>query len=172
LVNSVKILLEGRPGIGKSTVARSLIGVLERRSVPVSGFTTEEIRQGRLRVGFRVEAVSGESAVLAHIDLAGPPRVGKYGVDLETFERVALPSITDPAGVVVIDELGKMELASERFQMAVSALFDADLPIVATVHAFAHPFTDELKRGPGIQTIRISQQNRDKMPKELASLVG
>ena len=138
----------------------------------MSGFTTEEIREGRRRVGFRVESASGDRAVLAHVDLPGPPRVGKYGVDLPAFERVALPAITDPDGVVLIDELGKMELASEPFRRTVSALFDRDLPIVATVHAFPHPFTDGLKQRPGIRRVRISLANRDALPEELADLMA
>jgi nucleoside-triphosphatase len=117
-----------------------------------------------------VESVAGISAILAHVDLPGPPRVGKYGVDIEAFERVALPSISEPAGVVVIDELGKMELASEAFRSAVSALFDGDLPIIATAHAFAHPFTDALKRRRGIRLMRITVHNRDALPEELAAL--
>src|SRR5919108_2418388 len=123
------ILLEARPGAGKTTVARRLVKLLESRGISVSGFTTEEIREGRRRVGFLVESASGDRAVLAHVDLPGPPRVGKYGVDLPAFERVALPAITDPDGVVLIDELGKMELASEPFRRTVSAPFDRHPPI-------------------------------------------
>jgi nucleoside-triphosphatase len=171
-VNPRKILLEGRPGSGKTTVARDLVAILTARGVAVSGFTTEEIREGGRRLGFQVESVFGPRAVLAHIDLPGPPRVGKYGVDLGSFERVALPSIAAPTGVVVIDELGKMELASGEFQRAVAALFDTDLRIVATVHAFAHPLTDALKRRPGVKIIRISPQTRERLPQELAASVA
>ena len=170
-MSAPRILLEARPGTGKTTVARRLVRALEERGVEVSGFTTEEIREARRRVGFRVEAVSGESATLAHVDLSGPPRVGKYGVDLQAFERIALPAVENPAGVVVIDELGKMELASEWFTRAVSHLFDGDRPIVATVHAFAHPFTDALKRRKGIRVIGVSATNRDALPDELADLL-
>lgn len=166
-----RILLEGRPGSGKTTVARKLLDELRARGVSVSGFTTREIREGGRRLGFDVESAEGERGVLAHVDLPGPPRVGKYGVDLASFERVALPSITAPAGVVVIDELGKMELASQEFRRAVSALFERDRPIVATVHAFSHPFTDELKRRPDVETIRISERNRETLSWELAGLV-
>jgi nucleoside-triphosphatase len=167
-----RILLEARPGAGKTTVARRLVRVLHDRGLSVSGFTTEEIREGRRRIGFRVESVSGKSAVLAHVDLPGPPRVGKYGVDLPAFERVALPSMDDRAAVIVIDELGKMELASDQFTEAVSALFDRDLPIVATVHTFTHPFTDALKKRREIRVIRISLQNRDALPEQLAEMVA
>src|SRR5919108_670065 len=125
------ILLEARPGAGKTTVARRLVKLLEGRGISVSGFTTEEIREGRRRVGFRVESASGDRAVLAHVDLPGPPRVGRYGVDLEAFERLALPALEPQEdGVAIVDELGKMELASAGFRDAVVALFDSDLPLV------------------------------------------
>jgi nucleoside-triphosphatase len=138
--------------------------------VPLAGFFTEEIRERRARVGFRIETFAGGRGVLAHVDLPGPPRVGKYGVDLEAFERLALPALEPPAtGATVIDELGKMELASARFRDAVSALLDAEVPLVATVHAFRHPFTDELKRRPGVELVRLTRANRDELPDALAA---
>jgi nucleoside-triphosphatase len=116
-----RLLLEGRPGIGKTTVARRLLTLLQEAGVPVAGFTTGELRTGGRREGFVVEAVSGAREVMAHVDLPGPPRVGRYGVDLAAFERVALSALGDPGlgGVVVVDELGKMELASAAFRAAV-----------------------------------------------------
>ena len=138
--------------------------------MPLGGFFTEEIRERRARVGFQIETFVGERGVLAHVDLPGPPRVGKYGVDLEAFERLALPALEPPAtGATVIDELGKMELASARFRDAVSALLDAEVPLVATVHAFRHPFTDELKRRPGVELVRLTRANRDELPDALAA---
>jgi nucleoside-triphosphatase len=120
-----RLLLEGRPGIGKTTVTRRLLQLLREAGVPVGGFTTGELRTGGRRDGFVVEAVSGAREVLAHVDLPGPPRVGRYGVDLAAFERVALPALRKPrtGGVVVVDELGKMELASAAFRAAVVDLF-------------------------------------------------
>jgi nucleoside-triphosphatase len=165
----VKILLEGRPGIGKTTVARSLVDLLRRGDVRVVGFTTEEMRAGGRRVGFAIETVDGHRAVLAHVDLTGPPRVSRYGVDLDAFERIALPALdAGPAQVVVIDELGKMELASEPFGAAVSRLFDMQVAVVATVQLAAHPLTDALKRREDVETIRVRERNRDELPGALA----
>lgn len=168
----MKVLVEARPGAGKTTAAIRLAERLRGAGLPLAGFVTEEIREGRARVGFRIETFAGDREVLAHVDLPGPPRVGKYGVDLEAFERLALPSLVAPAGgVTVVDELGKMELASARFRDAVTGLLDADAPLVATVHAFGHPFTDELKRRPTVELVRLTRANRDELPDALAARV-
>jgi nucleoside-triphosphatase len=103
---------------------------------------------------------------LAHVSFRGPPRVGRSGVDLEAFERVALPSLR--GDVVLIDELGKMELFSERFREAVLELFDSSAAIAATVHTARHPFTDALKRRPDVEVVRLTAATRDELPEELA----
>ncbi len=165
---TTRLLVEGRPGVGKTTAALRLVGILHQRGIPVCGFTTEEIRDGGRRAGFAVTAVDGHHAVLAHVNLDGPPRVGRYGVDLEAFEQVALPALDDPGagGVIVIDELGKMELASAAFRDAVQRLLHTDRSVVATVQVHPHPFTDTLKRQ--IQVVRLDTSNRDLLPTELA----
>jgi nucleoside-triphosphatase len=122
-----------------------------------------------------VEAVSGAREVLAHVDLPGPPRVGRYGVDLAAFERVALPALGDsgPGGVVVVDELGKMELVSAAFRAAVVDLLGRDVAVVATVHQARDRFTDALRRRPDIRVIRVTEATRDALSQQLMEyLVG
>jgi nucleoside-triphosphatase len=171
-----RLLLEGRPGIGKTTVARRLLTLLQEAGVPVAGFTTGELRTGGRREGFVVEAVSGAREVLAHIGLLGPPRVGRYGVDLAALERVALPALGEPGRggvVVVVDELGRMELASAAFRAAVVELLGRDVAVVATVQGARHRFTDALKRRPDIRVIRVTEATRDALPERLMErLVG
>jgi nucleoside-triphosphatase len=143
--------------------------------VPVAGFVTGERREHGRRVGFVVETLPGGAhAVLAHVDLRGPPRVGKYGVDLAAFEQLALPALAVPPdeSVVLIDELGKMELASEAFRDAVSRLLEQPVAVVATVHAARHAFTDDLKRRPDIELLRVTPGNRDELPARLAARLG
>jgi nucleoside-triphosphatase len=164
-----RLLVEARPGAGKTTAFRRLAELLRESGTPVTGFTTEELRERGRRVGFSVESLDGERETLAHVDLPGPPRVGRYGVDLEAFERVALPALRVPrGGVALIDELGKMELASENFRVAVEELFDVSVPLAATLQVARHPFTDALRRRPGVEVIRLTAGNRDALPAELA----
>jgi nucleoside-triphosphatase len=160
-VQSTRILLEGRPGTGKTTLARGIVAGLRERDIPVTGFTTEEIREAGTRVGFAIETIEGERGMLAHVDFAGPPRVGKYGVDLDALERLAIPALQTSDELVVIDELGKMELASEPFRAAVDELLASAASLVATVHVFGHPFTDALKARPDVELLQVTSANRD-----------
>lgn len=123
-------------------------------------------------MGFDVEALDGARATLAGVSLSGPPRVGRYGVDLEAFERVALPALRAERGVVLIDELGKMELFSQPFREAVLRLLDSPVALAATVHTARHPFTEALKRRPDVELIRLKAAERDELPRRLAELLS
>ncbi|MDQ8707103.1 nucleoside-triphosphatase [Streptomyces sp. LHD-70] len=168
-----RILLESRPGAGKTTALRRLAAMLPTHAV--TGFTTKEIRHSGARVGFALETLAGRREVLAHVDLPGPPRVGKYGVDLGVMERLALPSLRPTATeeatgrLVLIDELGRMELTCTAFRHAIDALFVAEIDVVATVHMHHDPFTDALKRRADIEVVQLTPANRDVLPGELAT---
>jgi nucleoside-triphosphatase len=164
-----RLLIEARPGAGKTTALGRLAQLLRDEGSSLTGFLTRELRERGRRVGFEIETLAGERGLLAHVDIKGQPRVSRYGVDIEQFERLALPALEPRSGdVVLIDELGKMELASGRFREAVIALFDGPAPVVATVHTARHPFTDELKRRPAVSTVRLTAANRDRLPREVA----
>ena len=161
-----RILLQGRPGIGKTTAIRGAVRDLRSEGVTISGFVTDEIRASGHRVGFAVTSFDGATAVMAHVDRPGPLRVGRYGLDLAAFESVALPALSPPwPGVVVIDELGPMELRSDSFITAVVGVFEEEqVPVLASVHAGRHPFTDLLiGRGDTI-VVDIRAENRDLIP--------
>ena len=160
-------LIEARPGAGKTTMLQRLAELLRQRGVTLAGFVTEEIREGGRRAGFSIETFAGERGTLAHQNLPGPPRVGRYGVALGDFERLALPALRVPADAILIDELGKMELASPAFRDVVADLVERDTPVVA-VHAFRHPFSDALKRRPDAEVVHLTRENRDRLPRLLA----
>lgn len=169
-----KLLLEGPPRIGKTTVVRRLIARLQQANLPVGGFTTRELRERGHRVGFLAEDINGGAAVIAHVDWTSGPAVGRYHVDVSAFEEVALPALQralEQGAVVVLDELGRMELASTAFVNAVHQLFSRDATLVATVHVVAHPVTDALKQRPDVQTVEVTRENRNELPRRLSESV-
>ena len=165
----LRLLLEGRPGSGKTTAAARLVELVRAGGMSVNGFLTRELREGGERVGFALETLDGRRGMLAHVGIAGGVRVGRYGVVLDDLERLGVPALSAEADLVVADELGKMELASEAFRDAVTALYERPVAVVATVHARAHPFTDDLKRRPSVTVRQLNRANRDELPTQIAS---
>ena len=157
------LLLTGAPGVGKSTVVRKVAEALARDGVAIGGFRTGEIRDGGRRVGFRVTTFDGREAVLAHIDLAGPQRVGRYGVDVAALDRIVAGALA-PDGLHLVDEIGPMECFSPRFKEAVRRLLDSDSTVVATIHRSTSGFVGEVKRRPHVDLWEVTRANRDAMP--------
>jgi nucleoside-triphosphatase len=168
-----KILLTGRPGVGKTTVIRKVVA----GGVPAAGgFLTEEIREGGRRMGFRVRDIhSGREAVLSHVDRGGRPRVGKYGVDVAAFNRVGVAALREAVGrpgCVIIDEIGKMELCSGAFREAVTAAMDADQAVLGTIAIHRRPFLDALRARADVTVMEVTPANRDELPARLIELLG
>jgi nucleoside-triphosphatase len=164
------LLLTGAPGSGKSTVMRGVAAALAGRNV--RGFFTAELREGGRRTGFAVESLAGARGTLARAGLASPHRVGRYGVDVLGFERVALPALAPGAAAYLVDEIGPMECFSGRFVAAVRALLAADARVVATVHRRAGGFAGELRSRPGAILLEVTPGNRDGLPSRVARWIG
>jgi nucleoside-triphosphatase len=161
------IFLTGKPGVGKTTIIRK---VLERLKVETAGFFTREIRRGGERVGFELVTLSGKKAILAHKQARSPFRVGKYRVNVEAFEQIALPELeraSRQASLVVIDELGRMELFSEKFQRCVQRTLDRAQLVLGVVQRRANPFTDAVKSRSDVLVIEVTETNRDRLPEEI-----
>lgn len=157
----MNLFLGGRPGVGKTTLLRQVARRLAGRRL--GGFFTQEMRSGKERVGFCVETWSGQAGVLAHVDFAAGPRVGRYRVDVDAFERIgvaALEAALEQAEFLLVDEIGKMELLSNRFREAILRALDAPQPLVATVLSKPHPFADALKRRPDVELLEVTPGNR------------
>ncbi len=169
---SKNILISGLPGSGKTTLIRKLADEL-REYDPV-GFYTEEIRAHGVRKGFRITSLDGKmTGVLAAVDITGPHRVGKYGVDLDGFEKfLGALNLLDPLPrLVIIDEIGKMECLSGRFRDVASSLLDAAVPVIAAIALKAGGFIDEIKRRPDVQLYELTERNRNNLTAEIVNIV-
>ncbi|NIR00928.1 MAG: AAA family ATPase, partial [Gemmatimonadales bacterium] len=98
------------------------------------------------REGFALVTLDGRRATLASVRIRGPHRVSKYGVDVEALESVGVPALEEASGarLLVVDEIGKMELLSPRFRDAVVRALDAGRPVLASIMLWSHPFADAL----------------------------
>jgi len=156
------VLITGPPRSGKTTLVRA---VLDAIAVPAAGFYTAELRDGDgRRCGFELVTLEGERATLAALDLEGPHRVGHYGVDLDALDRVGVPAIEaaiESGSLVVIDEIGAMELLSTRFQGAVIEAVRRSRLVFGTVMQRPHPFADELKAQRDTLLFELTAGNRD-----------
>ncbi|WP_447976681.1 NTPase [Candidatus Nitrospira bockiana] len=156
-------LITGLPGVGKTTLIRTMAERLTDQRP--AGFYTEEMRASGGRVGFRLVTLDGRTQVLAHVDRRGSPRIGRYGVDVEGFERILreldLPHA--PGRLIIIDEIGKMECLSKTFVADVNALLNSQKIVLATVGLKGTGYIEEIKRRPGCRLITMTRQNRTQL---------
>ncbi len=134
------------------------------------GFYTEEIRSGGVRQGFRLITLDGQSAILAHIDIHGPYRVSKYGVDIDSLERVGVSALHQAAqqcDVVVIDEIGKMELFSANFRETVLNIIGSGKRVLGTIMLNPNPWADAIKRQPQINLVTVTRDNHHRILEEI-----
>ncbi|MBI4295399.1 MAG: NTPase [Chloroflexi bacterium] len=150
----------GGPGSGKTTLVKQAVAAVGTRA---GGFYTEELRAGGMRQGFRIVTFDGKQAVLAHVTVKGPHRVGKYGVDVAALDSVGVTALEQAiarSDLVVVDEIGKMELFSTDFKAAVWQALDSGKPVLGTVMLASHPWADQVKRHPGVTLLTVTRETR------------
>lgn len=159
---ALKLFLTGDPGCGKTTVLRR---VVERagHDVAMTGFLTDELREGSRRKGFVGTTLDGRTFVLADREIPGELRVGPYGVDLEGLETIGLAALEprEDTALVVLDEVGKMELLSQKFRRRVGELLDAEVPLLATIGSRGVGFIKRVRNDPRVTLIQMRRHTSD-----------
>ena len=160
-------LLTGKPGTGKTSLIKQAVTELEGRA---GGFYTEEIRSQGTRLGFKLVTLDGHEAILAHTDFNKRFQVGKYGVDVESLDRVgvsALRKAAEQCDLVVVDEIGKMELFSADFREAVLEIIGGGKRVLGTIMLHANPWADAIKRQPQVILVTVTRASYQQVLEDL-----
>jgi len=160
-------LLTGKPGTGKTSLIKQAVAEVKGKA---GGFYTEEIRSQGVRQGFKLVTLDGKDAILAHVDVHSPYRVSRYGVDIVSIDRVgvsALHKAAQQCDLVIIDEIGKMELFSVNFREAVLQIIGSGKRVLGTIMLHPNPWADAVKRKPQVNLINVTKANYHQVLNEL-----
>ncbi len=165
------ILLTGKPGVGKTSVIKKIIPLL---GTSAGGFFTEEIRVMDRRMGFRIVTLDGKDGIMAHVDCNSNYKVGKYRVDLDSFERIAIPALENALkdkSIIVIDEIGTMELFSAKFRELVRNILDGEKTLLCVIKENGDTFTEEIKNREDVDLVTVNYENRESLPEKVLDVL-
>ncbi len=171
-----KIGITGLPHAGKTQTLLKIIEMLEEEEYVVGGMITESIIFRNKRVGFYVmDWLSKKRRKFAHLNIESSTQVGRYGVDMRALDAIgvkAIKSAIDQADVIIIDEVGKMEVESANFVNSVKDALDSDKPLIITLHKKSrNPLLQDIRRRDDIRILEVTPVNRNLLPYKIMKLM-
>jgi nucleoside-triphosphatase len=160
------IFVTGPPGIGKTSVLLRSVNGLKNRGYEIGGMISRDVREGGVRVGFEIMDFStGQRGWLAHVNQPTGPKISKYRVNLTDLEAIGVSSILDAiknADIIIVDEIGPMELFSSAFRDVVVQAVESDKPVLGTVHfGLRDSLVNSLKNREDAEIFEVTYENRE-----------
>ncbi len=159
--NTKNILITGNPGVGKTTLIQKIIS---KFNISAGGFYTSEVRDEKgKRWGFKIVSLDGKEDVMASVETISMNRIGKYRVDTDIIDSIGVKAMEDALAekdFVVIDEIGRMELFSKRFQNIVMKVLDSPKFVLGTISLRRDSvYTKKIKERQDTKIIRLTGEN-------------
>lgn len=172
----IKIGITGLPGAGKTHALRKVVEMLEVEGIKVGGMITDALKEKGKKVGFMVQdLLTKEEGVLAHIDSDSEVRFLEYGVNMDMLDNIgvkAIESSIDLADVIVIDEVGKLEVESQNFVEVVKDALEADKPLLLTLHKKSrNPLLQDIRRRDDVRILEVTPINKNILPYKIIPLI-
>lgn len=163
------LLLTGKPSVGKTTLVRAIIHQL---ADDAGGFYTRELRVDGSRIGFEIVSLLGDSSVLAtkssEPQFARETKFGDYRINLDAVEITAVTAMEQAVStkkLVIIDEIGPMEIVSPRFQSTVMRIInDVRVLVFGTIVERPYEFADDVKKSKRVTLLEVTVSNRNSLP--------
>jgi nucleoside-triphosphatase len=172
-----KILITGPPRCGKSTLISKLIEYYTIKDYSIYGFLTPEVKKSGYRIGFDIQDIFlKKQEKFARIgNYNTPNKLGKYWIFLEGLENI-ISNFEAPQlhkiDLFIIDEIGKMELFSKKFQDFITRIFASNLSIIATIGlTVKHPIKAHLLNLPNVKLFNLDRLNFQKTYQKIISLL-
>jgi len=162
------ILITGQPSVGKTTILLRTASALKSKRCKIGGMISREVREGGTRVGFEiVDLETGQKGWLANINQPTGPKLGKYRVNLSDLNAIGVRSILNAvadADIIIVDEIGPMELFSLAFKEAVSIAIESEKPVIGTIHYRARePLINAIKAREDVEIVEVTRENREQL---------
>ena len=205
------IFLTGHPSAGKTTIIKKLQKSLHNdaqcKGLITKGFYTEECRsKGGDRIGFDIcyweanEPEPKRQSLSRLVDRLkkSDPHVGKYLVDIDNVDEYAIASISTNMSdsndtsskhsideikneLIIIDEIGKMEMLSRNFLPAVTTLLNetkrpknSQTLIIGTIptprYGRVIQAVEEIRARDDVIVVHVTKANRDELCQELQKM--
>jgi len=176
MAKSLKIGISGPSGIQKSETIKSIINMLDEEDISIGGMLTEPIMEDNRRVGFQVmDWQTREKAVFAHLNLNSSVEIEGYGVDLDSLNEVGVKAIRNGANendVILVDEIGKMQVESKEFYETVKKVLEVDKPLILTFEKKSrNPLLQEIRRRDDVRMLELTDVNKDILPYKVLDLI-
>ncbi|MBS7646562.1 MAG: NTPase [Candidatus Bathyarchaeia archaeon] len=162
------LLLTGRPGVGKTTLMLKVIDILKSRGYSVGGMISREVRKAGTRIGFEIlDLASSRRGWLAHVNQKTGPQVSRYRVNIADLDSVGVEAILKAVrecNIIAIDEIGPMELFSEKFRKAVQEAVESGKLVAGVIHWKARDkLVETIKARQDTEIFTVTFENRDKL---------
>lgn len=135
------------------------------------GFFTNEIKENNKRKGFSIASFNGVEGEMASVHLRSNYRVNQYGVNVPQIERIGVTALQDAienSKVIIVDEIGKMELLSNQFRDVIEKALNSNKILVGTImQKNTDPLVSKIKERKDTKIIELTSANAKEVEKEL-----
>lgn len=161
-----RIAVTGSPGIGKSTLVAK---VVQDSKWSVGGVLARDRRYKDRRIGFELLDLSTGAVGILADETGSGPQLGKYRVHPEDLDSIGAQAIESAlkCDLIVVDEVGPMELSSRRFVSAVENAISSDRPMLVVLHEWSnHRLAKKIRST--FKVITVTRDNRDTIAQEIS----
>jgi len=164
-----KVVFVGPPRSGKTTLINRLLDYYRKQNYIIYGFLTPEIIRGNKRIGFNIFNLSNNKTYkfARKGNYKTDLKLGNYSIFLESFKRLIeeLKKLNyNSSDILILDEIGKMELYSKDFENFLYKIFTKEINIIASIgEKLHHPVKQFILNNTNVITFHLNLQNQEEI---------